>query len=102
MATNCARRPNGLPLHAERGKLVSVSIMKRTPVHPINPYIRNGFVADLYLNLVRSGRFGWYRRLLEHVLCTQISGTLPERLHVPHPYGILTGRSCKIGEDVTL
>jgi serine acetyltransferase len=76
--------------------------MKRTPVHPINPYIRNGFVADLYLNLVRSGNFRWFRRILDHVLCTQIGGSLPERLHIPHPYGVFSGPTCKIGEDVTL
>jgi serine acetyltransferase len=76
--------------------------MKRTPVHPINPYIRNGFAADLYLHLVRKGSFPWFRRLLEHVLHTQLGGSLPERLHLPHPYGILTGPTCRIGEDVTL
>jgi serine acetyltransferase len=76
--------------------------MKRTPVHPINPHIRNGFVADFYLQLVRRGRFRRLRRVLEHILCTQILGSLPERLHVPHPFGILTGATSKIGEDVTL
>src|SRR5438046_1052287 len=76
--------------------------MKRTPVHPINPYIRNGWAADFYLNLVRLGRFHQLRRILEHVLHTQIGGDLPERLHLPHPYGILTGTTSKIGEDVTL
>ena len=76
--------------------------MKRTPVHPINPYIRNGFTADFYLHLVRTGGFRWLRRVLEHILHTQIAGSLPERLHIPHPYGILTGSTCKIGEDVTL
>ena len=76
--------------------------MKRTPAHPINPYIRNSFVSDFYLNLVRSRRFYWFRRIMEHVLCTEINGSLPTRLHVPHPYGILAGSTCKIGEDVTL
>jgi len=76
--------------------------MKRTPVHPINPYIRNGWVSDFYLNLVRRGRTSWLQRFLEHVLCSEIRGALPARLHVPHPYGILTGASSEIGEDVTL
>ena len=76
--------------------------MKRTPAHPINPYIQNGFVADFYLHLVRTGSFYWVRRVLDHILCTQIQGTLPERLHIPHPYGILTGATSKMGEDVTL
>src|ERR1043166_7687247 len=76
--------------------------MKRTPVHPINSYIRNGWAADYYLQLVRSGKHYRLRRLMEHVLPTKIRGTLPERLHLPHPYGILTGVSTKMGEDVTL
>ena len=76
--------------------------MKRTPVHPINPYIRNGVVADFYLQLLRTGRCQWLRRVLEHLLHTQITGSLPKRLHLPHPFGILTGPTCAIGEDVTL
>jgi serine acetyltransferase len=76
--------------------------VKRTPVHPVNPHIRNGFVADFYLSLVRTGSFRRFRRILEHILHTEIRGTLPERLHLPHPYGILTGSSTAIGEDVTL
>jgi serine acetyltransferase len=76
--------------------------MRRTPIHPINPHIRNGFIADVYLHLVRTNRFRSCRRILEHMLHTQIAGSLPERLHLPHPYGILTGSTCKLGEDVTL
>jgi serine acetyltransferase len=76
--------------------------MKRTPVHPINPYIRNGFTADFYLHLVRTKRFRWFRRVIEQVLGAEIRGSLPERLHIPHPYGILTGSTSKMGEDVTL
>jgi serine acetyltransferase len=76
--------------------------VKRTPAHPINRYIRNGFAADFYLNILRSGRFYWLRRILEHVLCTEITSSIPERLHIPHPYGVLVGPTAKIGEDVTL
>lgn len=76
--------------------------MRRTPVHPINPHIRNGFPADFYLNLVRSRRFPKFRRIIEHVLHSQIEGSLPERLYLPHPFGILTGSTCRIGESVTL
>ena len=76
--------------------------MKRTPPHPINPHIQNGYLADYYLNLVRKNRFKWIRRIIEHVLCTEIHGSLPSRLYIPHPYGILTCSASKIGEDVTL
>lgn len=76
--------------------------IKRTPVHPINPYIRNPYLADLYLAFARSGRYRPFRRCLEYFLHTQVCGTLPERLYLPHPFGILTGPTCVIGEDVTL
>lgn len=76
--------------------------MKRTPVHPINPHIRNGFVADYYLNLVRKNPDSAVCRALEHLLHTQVRGKLPEKLHMPHPFGILTGATCTIGENVTL
>jgi serine acetyltransferase len=76
--------------------------MHRTPNHPINPHIRNGYLADLYLNTVRAGRGTLIRRVLEHALHSQIRGKLPEKLHLPHPFGILTGATCTIGEDVTL
>src|SRR5207237_2008727 len=73
-----------------------------TPTHPINPYIQNGFVSDFYLNLVRNLRFFLLSRAIEHVLHTHIRGSIPQRLHLPHPYGIITGPTCKMGEDVTL
>jgi len=76
--------------------------MKRTPVHPINPYIRNGYLADFYLNLLRKGGFRPLRRLIEHALHTQITGPLPKRLYIPHPFGIITGFTTVLGEDVTL
>ena len=76
--------------------------MKRTPAHPINPHIRNGKVADFYLNLLRAGNMRWLRRFLEYFLAIEIGGSIPKRLHIPHPFGILTGGGCKIGEDVTL
>ena len=69
--------------------------MKRTPVHPINPHIRNGFMADLYLNLVRKGGYHRLRRILEHILHTEIACSLPNCLHLPHPYGITVGATCK-------
>lgn len=76
--------------------------MNRTPVHPVNPHIRNGFVADLYLHTVRKRRHSQLLRILEHLLHTQIRGNLPDHLHLPHPYGILTGATCTLGENVTL
>lgn len=59
-------------------------------------------MGDLYLNLRRSGRLHWFCRIIEHILCNEISARVPERLYIPHPYGILTGAPSKIGENVTL
>jgi serine acetyltransferase len=86
----------------DRGQDEFFPRMKRTPAHPINPYIRNTFVGDFYLNLARSGRFYRLRRILEHVLGTEIPAQLPERLYIPHPYGIIVGAASKIEQDVTL
>ena len=76
--------------------------MKRTPKHPVNPHIRNGYLADLYLNTVRGKKNKAIQRLLEHLMHTQLGGKIPSRLHLPHPYGIFTGATCNISEDVTL
>jgi serine O-acetyltransferase len=40
--------------------------------------------------------------MLEHVMCMEICCPIPERLYIPHPYGILCCSASKIGEDVTL
>jgi serine O-acetyltransferase len=76
--------------------------VRRTPSHPVNPYIQNGFMADLYLSMVRKGSYSLLRKMVEHLLHSHLSCPVPERLHLPHPYGILAGRTCKLGEDVTL
>ncbi len=40
--------------------------------------------------------------MLEHVLNTEICCPLPQRLYIPHPYGVLAASTSKLGEDVTL
>jgi serine acetyltransferase len=76
--------------------------MRRTPPHPINPHITNTYIGDFYLNLRRKNSFHLLRRILEHILCIEIAAPVPQRLYIPHPYGILTGSPSKIGENVTL
>ena len=75
--------------------------MFRTERHPINPWIRNGIVADLYLACRRKG---WKisGRILEFVLNTEISCEIPDCLFLPHPYGIIVGAPSRIAEGVTL
>ncbi len=40
--------------------------------------------------------------MLEHLLCTEIYGALPEHLYIPHPYGVLAASNSTIGDYVTL
>jgi serine acetyltransferase len=44
----------------------------------------------------------WFRRILDHILCTEINCPLPERLYIPHPYGILAASTSTVAENVTL
>jgi len=75
--------------------------MKRTPVHPINPWISNGFLVDLYLYALRK-KLRLLRRALETVLNTEIDCPIPAKLFLPHPYGIIVGTTSSLGENVTL
>lgn len=75
--------------------------MKRTGPHPINPWISNGYLVDLYLLTLRK-KHRLMRRLIETVLNTEIDCPLPEKLFLPHPYGIIVGTTSRIGENVTL
>ncbi len=54
------------------------------------------------MNLKRKNRFRWLSRCIEHLLCTEIYPKLPERLYIPHPYGVLAAANSKIAENVTL
>lgn len=73
----------------------------RTALHPINPWISNGFLVDLYLSTLRK-RQRLLRRILETLLNTEIDCPLPKQLFLPHPYGIIVGTTSCLGENVTL
>jgi len=66
-----------------------------------NPYIRNTKLAEFYLFWLRKG---WRIpiRLAELLVNSQIACPIPERLYLPHPFGIVTGTCCKLGNDVVL
>ncbi len=66
-----------------------------------NPYLRNGKLADLYLFWLRRG---WRIpvRIVEMMVGSQIACPIPERLFLPHPFGIVTGTCCVIENDVVL
>ena len=71
------------------------------PAHPKNPWIRNGRIAQVFLWATRN-RIPVLRPLLNLFLNSDLGCKLPERLFIPHPYGIIVGTFCILGEDVTL
>ena len=75
--------------------------MQRTARHPVNPWIRNGYIADLYLQSLRR-EIRPVSRILSFLLGTEIACALPKALHLPHPYGIIVGAESSLGENVTL
>jgi serine O-acetyltransferase len=75
--------------------------MYRTPVHPINQWISNGFLVDLYLSSLRRKQ-RVLRRVIETILNTEIDCPIPGKLFLPHPYGIIVGTTSRLGENVTL
>lgn len=75
--------------------------MIKTPVHPRNPWISNGRLGDIYLWSLRR-RFRFLRKSLGTILNTDIDCPIPERLYLPHPFGIIVGTTSHLGNDVTL
>lgn len=69
--------------------------------HPKNPWISNGRLIDLYL---WARRKGWklIHKPIGLLLNTDIDCPLPERLFLPHPFGIIVGTTSKLANDVTL
>lgn len=71
------------------------------PIHPRNPWISNGRLAQLYLWSLRGGT-SLLAKLLGQFLGSEINCPLPKRLFLPHPYGIIVGRHSRLSDDVTL
>jgi serine acetyltransferase len=69
--------------------------------YPKNPYIRNGKIADLYLFFLRR-KWSIPAKLLGFHLNCQISCDVPERLFMPHPFGIIVDNNTQIANDVVL
>jgi serine O-acetyltransferase len=75
--------------------------MMRSGSHPINQWISNSLLTDIFLNcLRRSWRLP--AKLLGLIFNTEIACPLPKKLFLPHPYGIIVGSASRIGESVTL
>lgn len=69
--------------------------------HRINPWIRNSKLGDLYLSALRADRSS-IARVMELLLGSQIRCAIPRQLYIPHPYGIVIGKHCKLGEEITI
>ena len=69
--------------------------------HPKNQWISNGRLVDFYLWARRRG-VKWLHKPIGLLLNTDIDCPLPERLFLPHPYGIIVGTTSKLANDVTL
>src|SRR6187549_4078765 len=66
-----------------------------------NPYRRDGKLADCYIFWLRRG---WRipTRIIEMMVGSQIACPIPDRIFLPHPFGIVTGTCCELGNDVVL
>jgi len=70
-------------------------------VHPRNPWISNNRLTRFYLWTLRR-KIPLLRRILGGFLGSEIDCELPERIFLPHPYGIIVGGFAELGNDVTL
>ena len=71
------------------------------PHYPKNRWISNGALACLYLWSERH-RVPLLRPALSILLGTQIPCPLPERLFLPHPFGIIVSAGAELGNNVVL
>jgi serine O-acetyltransferase len=69
--------------------------------HPRNPWISNGRLAEWYLWSLRH-RVRIVRKIIGLLLNTDIDCPVPDRLFLPHPFGIIVGTTSKMANDVTL
>src|SRR4051812_47917173 len=71
------------------------------PTYPRNRWISNGALADWYLWAERH-KVPLLRPFLSILLGTQIPCKLPERVFLPHPYGIIVSAASELGNNVVL
>jgi serine O-acetyltransferase len=69
--------------------------------YPKNPHIRNGKIAECYLFLLRR-KWTIPAKFFGFLLNCQIGCDIPERLFMPHPFGIVINNNARIGNDVVL
>lgn len=69
--------------------------------HPLNPHICNALAARIYLFALRH-RITLISRALGLILGNDIRCHIPDRLFLPHPYGIVVGAESVLEDDVVL
>jgi serine O-acetyltransferase len=69
--------------------------------HPLNKFIKNRRLANIYLKLLRR-RIPIVSKVLEIILNNEIACKIPESLFLPHPYGIVAGKHVGLAEYVVL
>jgi len=69
--------------------------------HPRNPWISNGRLVEWYLWSLRH-RVKIISKVIGTILNTDIDCPVPERLFLPHPFGIIVGTTSKLADNVTL
>jgi serine acetyltransferase len=69
--------------------------------YPLNEYIKNGRIAELYLLCLRR-KWHVLGKCFGLLLNCQIGCRVPERLFIPHPSGIIVDSDWQIHNDVVL
>lgn len=75
--------------------------MNRNDRYPRNKWVGNTRLVLFYIFCKKSGLKFLYRPL-EVVLGSEIYCPIPEKLFLPHPYGIIVGRHVRLGNNVVL
>jgi serine O-acetyltransferase len=68
---------------------------------PKNPHIKNTKFSNLYIFFLRK-KWRIPKKVLGLLAGCDILCPIPERLYMPHPFGIVADTRCKIGNDVVL
>jgi serine O-acetyltransferase len=68
--------------------------------YPKNQWVRNGKIADFYLNLLR--KKNKFSKIFGALIGCDIACKLPDRLFLPHPNGVIVGGESILENDVVL
>jgi serine acetyltransferase len=69
--------------------------------HPKNPHLGNPKIAIFFLHCLRN-HWSVPGKLLGLLLNCELPCKIPDRLFLPHPYGIVLGRESQLSNDVAI